>query len=624
MNRTFFAGLRVLAFAFVTPLAAAPGEPVDLSARHERLNITYVVNPDGTHVETRERAIKVLKQSAVEQAKQANVSYSTSVERVEVLEAYTRKPDGRRIDAPKSNYQMDINKGRDADSPAFSDRTRLTVIFPDVAVDDVLVLKYRRTETEPMFPGHFSEGERFSREVAYDEVKIRVDAPASLWMQHAAADFTESVNETRDGRKVIEWTWKNPAPVKGKRKDWSAYDPDQAPGLAISTFHDYAEIAEAYGKRARPKAVATDRVRKLANDIVKDAKGPKEQARALYEWVATNIDYAGNCVGVGAVVPRDQAFVLDNKMGDCKDHATLLQALLSAKGIESTQALVNSGSTYRLPKVPVISMVNHVILYVPSLGIFLDSTSATTPFGMVPMGDADKPVLLVDGYKDAMRTPATPHEKNRMHARTEVTVKPNGSVAGTVKVSTDGSYAVSGRDRLRNVSDQEREQLFERMYKRNNRTGFGKLESDDPKPLLDSFKYTVRFETEEFAQMPGPGAFTIQPLYFTEGQIAQLGTMTEEETEAEETACVGGSLVEEYVYTLPKGVKVLAVPKGVSVKNGVATYKSTYVLKGNVLSVKRELVDKTERNVCPIAMQREFAGFARKVAADLKAQVVYQ
>ena len=622
MIRTTLAGISL--FAFAAAACAAPGEPIDLSGRHERYHVSFVVNADGTHVETRERAIKVLKQSAVEQAKQAYVSYSTSVERAEILEAYTRKPDGTRIDVPQSNYQMDINKGRDADSPAFSDRTRLTVIFPDVAVNDVLVMKYRLTETEPMFPGHFSQVERFSREHAHDDVKIRVDAPASLWTQHSVTDFVETVNETRDGRKVLEWTWKNPAPVQGGRKDWSAYDPDKAPGYAISTFRTYAEIAEAYGKRARPKAVATDRVRKLAEEIAKDAKGPREQARALYEWVATNIHYAGNCVGVGAVVPRDQAFVLDNKMGDCKDHATLLQALLSATGIESTQALVNSGSTYHLPKVPVISMVNHVIIHVPSLGVYLDSTSATTPFGMLPMGDADKPVLLVDGYKDGLRTPPIAFDKNRQHARTEVTVKPNGAVAGTVKVTSDGPYAVSGRDRLRNVSQQQREQIFEQLYKGNNRTGFGKLDSDDPKPLLDSFKYKVSFETEEFTQMPGPGAFTIQPLYYTEGQISMLGGMTEEETEATETACMGGMLVEEYVYTLPKGVKVIAIPKGVSLKSGLATYKSSYVLKGNVLSVKRELVDKTDRNICPVAMQREFAAFARKVAADLKAQVVYQ
>jgi hypothetical protein len=66
------------------------------------------------------------------------------------------------------------------------------------------------------------------------------------------------------------------------------------------------------------------------------------------------------------------------------------------------------------------------------------------------------------------------------------------------------------------------------------------------------------------------------------------------------------------------------VPKNVSASNAVATYKSTYKLAGSTLTVKRELVDRTDRNVCPVATQRDFAKLARQIAADLKAQVVYQ
>ena len=37
-------------------------------------------------------------------------------------------------------------------------------------------------------------------------------------------------------------------------------------------------------------------------------------------------------MGIGAVVPRDMDVVLDAKMGDCKDHATVMQALLASHG----------------------------------------------------------------------------------------------------------------------------------------------------------------------------------------------------------------------------------------------------------------------------------------------------
>jgi transglutaminase-like putative cysteine protease len=619
-----FARAAVLALSCTAFFARAAGPEAEMPARNVRLHVDYVINADGSRVETREQAIKALTERGLEYVKQGSVGYSTSVERAEILAAYTQKADGRRIEVPKSNYQLDINKGREAGAPAFSDRTRLSLIFPEVAVGDVVVLKYRITETEPMFKGHFSVDERFSRQVAYDDVRVTIDAPQGMWEQHAVTDMKPVRDETVDGRHVLEWAWSNPSPAKSKRRDYSAYDPDKQPGYAFSTFRSYGEIAEAYGRRARPKAVVSERVRALADTAVNGLATPRDQARALYEWVATNIHYAGNCVGVGAVVPRDQAFVLDNRMGDCKDQATLLQAMLAARGIVSTQALVNSGSTYHLPKIPVISMVNHVIVYVPSLDVYLDPTSGTTPFGMLPMGDADKPILWVDGYRDGVRTPPISGGANREYMKADLDVKPDGSVGGTIDVAVSGGFAVLGRDRLRDMTSDQRDEWLEQLYKRENKTGFGRLESDDPKPLLDKFKYKVTFATEEFTRMPGPGAFTIQPLYMTEAPISMVGAMSEDEPEADETACWGGEVVEEYAYHLPKGMKVLAIPRNVSLSGGAVTYRATYSLKGRTLHVKRELTDRTSRNVCPVSVHREFTGLARKIGADLKSQVVYQ
>jgi transglutaminase-like putative cysteine protease len=618
--------LRPLLLAALVALPATAEEREDvpeLSVRAEKLHVTYVVNPDGSHVETRERALKVLHERAIEYAKQAQVSHSTSVERAEVLEAYTRKPDGRRIEVPQSNYQLRIDQGREGSSPAFSDRTRLTVVFPDVAVGDVLVWKYRVTETEPMFPGRFSVDERFNRAAAYDDVVVRIDVPAALGSKHAVTDMDETLDETRDGRRTLEWRWTNPTPPRSKRRDYSVYDPEKEPGYAFSTFRTHGEIAAAYGERARPKAAPTDRVRKLASEITQGVAESREQTRLLYEWVAQNIDYAGNCIGVGAVVPRDQSFVLDNHMGDCKDQATLLQALLASKGIESTQALVNSGNVYRLPSVPVVAMVNHVILYVPSLDLYLDPTSESTPFGMLPMGDSDKPVLWVDGAREAARTPPMNPAANRQVARSEVALAADGSVSGTVQVSSSGFFATWGRDRLRDVTNEARDEFVNRMYRRDNQNGFGRLEHDDPKPLRDTFSYKVSFQTEDFAQVPGPGAFSIAPLYPTEAPIAML-VAEEEEEEVDETACFGGTVVEEYVFELSDEVEVLAVPKNVTLSAGAVSYRATYSLDGRTLTARRELVDSTDRNVCPIAIHREWVQLARKIMADLKAQVVYR
>jgi transglutaminase-like putative cysteine protease len=609
---------------FVAFPTAVIAQESDAPSRQERYQIDYVLNPDGSHVETRHLEVRILKEAALSWAKQTSVSYSTSVQKAEVIEAYTRKADGRRVDAPKANYQLSVNSGREKDAPAFSDYTSLSVIFPEVAVGDLVVFEYKITQIEPIFPGHFSVMERFPMQVAYDDVKVRVDAPLSLPLRFDVRDLKEARNVEKEGRRIIEWSYSNGKPEKTKRKNWSVYNPESAPGVTISTFRDHADIARAYGARAEPKAAVTDRIRKLAEEITANAKAPRDQARSLYDWVATNITYAGNCVGVGAVVPRDMDFVLDNKMGDCKDHATLLQALLAAKGIRSTQALVNAGSSYDLPKLPVVSMVNHVINYLPDFDLFVDSTSDSTPFGMLPFNSAYKPVLLVDGSRQGARTPALRPGVNHQRVKSVIRIQPDGSAKGEMEFAQKGMFAVSARDRFRSVTPEMEEEMMKSVFSGDGRVGFGKLTKDDPKGLLDVYAYKVAFEKPEFVQLPGAGAFSIAPFFYSEAPIQSLLWEAQQPEQPFDFACTSGVSIEEYKYHFPKNMKVLAVPKNVAVSNATFSYRATYALKGDTLSVTRTVEDRTPGNICTPQSFSEFRKVALKALQDVKAQVVYQ
>ncbi len=270
-------------------------------------------------------------------------------------------------------------------------------------------------------------------------------------------------------------------------------------------------------------------------------------------------------------------------------------------------------------------MVNHVINYIPAFDLYVDSTSDSTPFGMLPMGDADKPVLLVDNYRDGTRTPRIPADANRQVAKMEATIKPDGSISGKIAVTVNGLFAVNARETWRRMTPEFEESMMEDYYKRNNSSGGGKIEKDDPKALLDNYRYAVSFDTEEFATRPGAGAFSISPMYSTEAPVSLwLNGIQREDEEAQEITCLGGSTVEEYVYNLPKGMKVLALPKNVTYSASALTYRSTYSLKGNRLAAKRELIDKTKGHVCGPEFQRAYREIGKKVLADLKSQVVYQ
>ena len=610
-------------FLFGSPAWSAE-TPLDLQFRYSRYYTDFVIQKDGTATESREWALTVLKETALEWSKRASITYSTSAQRAEVVSAYTQKADGRRIDVPKDNYQIEINQGKDKDSPVYSDNTTLTVVFPDVAVGDTVVFAYRLMQTEPLFPNHFSIAENFSRSTAFDDVRVHIDYPASMWVQYQARDLTEKEISEKNGRRIIEWTYANPRPVKSLRRDFSVYDPEKETGYAFSTFRNYGEIAAAYGVRAIPKAAVTDRIQKLAAEIVKDKTAPKEQARALYDWVATNITYAGNCIGIGAVVPRDLAFILDNKMGDCKDHATLLQALLAARGIPSTQALVNSGSIYRLAKIPVVSSVNHVITYFPTWDLYADSTSDSTPFGMLPFQDEGKPVLWVEGYKKEVKTPVRPIGSDQQIMKSVMKMTQDGSVTGTLEVSQKGSSAVETRAWTRKLTKEVEEDLVKNVFRGQGMIGQGKFEKADPIALIDTNHYKIRFSAEKFIKLPGTGAFNIHPIFNAGSSIqSMLADSLEPETLAD-VVCSSGTVTEEYVMTLPKTLKMLAIPDDLTIKNRVASYQARYRLKGNVLTVKRTLDDRTPGNICSPQTMLEYKKFADKVMDNLKSQVLYK
>lgn len=609
---------------FCNLAGAVSGQPLELQSRYGHYYTTFIVNEDGTAIESREWSMTVLKETVVEWSKRLSINYSTSAQKAEVVAAYTKKADGRRIDVPKNNYQVDIKSGKGKGSPVYSDVTTLTVVFPDVVVGDTVVFSYRLVQTEPLFPNHFSITQTFSKQTAFDDVRVRIDYPTSLWVQYDARGMTEKENSEKGDRKVVEWRYANPQPVKNERRNFSVYDPEKEIGYSFSTFKSYADIAAAYGVRALPKAAVSERIQKLASEIVKDKTALKDQARALYDWVATNITYAGNCIGIGAVVPRDLPFVLDNRMGDCKDHATLLQALLAARGIKSTQALVNAGSIYQLPKIPVVSTINHVITYIPALDLYVDSTSDSTPFGMLPFQDEGKPVLLVDGFKDGLKTPVSPVGANQQKMKSMLKIAPDGSVSGAVEISQKGQGAAQTRAWARKMTKEWEEDFVKNIFRAQGMIGSGKLEKEDPKALTDTYNYKVRLNAEKFIKLPGAGAFYIHPLFNIGGSILDaLASSMEPEQEAD-VVCSSGVITEDYVIKLPKTIKVLSIPDDLKVANDFLSYSASYKLKNNILTVKRTLDDRTKGNVCAPQIFVEYKKFGDKVMDNLKSQVLYK
>jgi transglutaminase-like putative cysteine protease len=588
-----------------------------------QLHIDYRVNEDFSVITTSAVSITPLNENAARRLKTRQFSHSTSIERMEILDAYTKKASGPRLPVSPDSYQISINKGNDGGDPAFSDRTSVTIIFPDVAPHDMIVYRIRETETEPMFPGYFELSQSFYDQLAFEDVQITLDTPEAMKYRLQVRNMTQETTH-HDGRTRVHMRYRHDRPIKSERKDFSIWSFEDAPGFAASSFESYEAIAQAYGQRATPKAAPTPRIVELAESIVGTEEDALKKAQLLYEWVAREITYAGNCIGVGAVVPRDTDFVLDHKMGDCKDHATLLQALLKAEGIESTQALINTGSIYHLPEVPMVSSVNHVINYFPQWDRFVDATDDSMPFDTLGFTHADKPVLLVDGYREGMRTTKTRPEQNSAKISTDISVGKNGTAAGTVEVDLKGYSAIHGRASWRHVTPQQEADYLEQQFSTQNAKGFGKLTKDDPTPLRSTYRYSMQFERPEFILAKGAGAFGIYPPSSVETAIHHFLDYDNEDLGDYEIACGNGSVEESYRYHFPAGIRILAIPDNFEIREHHLQYRAHYELNNNILTAQRSFSDSTPGNICSSALLNQQRRVLQQISENMEMQVVYQ
>ncbi|NMM00412.1 ATP-binding cassette domain-containing protein [Paraburkholderia sp. RP-4-7] len=155
----------------------------------------------------------------------------------------------------------------------------------------------------------------------------------------------------------------------------SVSDVDYSPRIAVSTFVDFAAVGKAYLERAAPMARITPAIQALADKLTRDVEDRRQQAEILYNWISTHVRYVAVHLGIGSVVPHSADAVLTAVYGDCKDHVTLFEALLAAKGIKSAPVLVNSNSIYWLPEVALpVGVFDHAITYLPEFAMFVDST----------------------------------------------------------------------------------------------------------------------------------------------------------------------------------------------------------------------------------------------------------
>jgi len=559
--------------------ACARETGVDRHVRH------FVVEPSGAYLLTIEQTQTIVERTALPEHARYEIGYNQALEDIIAVEAYTEKADGRRL-AVQPHQIRDQQQAASVDAPMLRDTRLKIVMFPDVDVGDRVAVHYVVRRHTPLFTGHF-EDLPSARPQRQRDFRLVYDMPATMLLHADAAGFVPTTATDL------------PAPAAGKRRyAWRFLDGDNArieagsvseldygKRLAVSTFADYAALAREYQDRAGARAVPDEAVAALAARVTGDLAEPRARAIALSDWVRRNVRYVGMHFGPGGVVPHAAATVLANRYGDAKDHATLLVALLASAGIDSTVALVNNGNAYQLPAVPTLGVLNHAIVYVPSLQLYLDSTADSVPGGFLPATLLGKPAVLTRSGEFAM-LPVFQQAHSR--TLTQFTIQPNGSSRLTVTRTGSGALAELYRD----------------------------VPGGD-------VAIPLRSASNGFTQLPGPAR--LATTYDLKGSLGEaVFAFAQEPERHQDFVCPAIDAEDELRFHLPTRSRVLTLPRPVHVDDANFAYHSRYARRGALVTVQRQLKFRHTAATCTPDDYRRMRPALGRMLRDLHSQVVFR
>jgi transglutaminase-like putative cysteine protease len=582
-----------------------------------QLQVHFEARADGTYTIKRFSCFKADRPQDIEGLSRSITSFDGNLETVKIVEAYTLTPTGQRIDVQPEA----IKTQSDADNGSgFSSSMETIIVFPEVGVNGQVCYRSERVRHTPIFAGRFSFQYRLYPYEVMEQATLDVvlhDSRAVVEMRKLSGGLVAQ----QDGVRHYRYTH-----AIAERMDPDPGDPPRSvfdPGVWISNYADYAALARAYHEGAAPMAAVTPEIQALAEQITQGKTGTRAQVKAVYEWVVKNIRYVAIMVGRGGWVPHSAAAVLQHRYGDCKDKSILLEALLRAKGIESTAVLIQVDPVYTIPMPPQEGAFDHVITYVPELDLYLDGTESFTPLGVVRKWLADKPLLHVR-TGEVRRGPVSSYRINHVDVQTVLTMQSDGHFTGRTRMSKRGWFEPSSREVQFENKAEPMERVINEVLAVANETGVGTIKTPDPEDLGVPWEVLSEYILDPISNVPGPGAFAL-PVGVAPGELLRRA-LIKPTTQKRRSGyrCFPETLRERYTIRFPNNIRITRIPAAVLFSEGQLRYRAQYRLRQGVLSVDRRFENRSGTIHCKAEDYEIWRRFHKVLQRDLRGQVFYE
>jgi transglutaminase-like putative cysteine protease len=322
----------------------------------------------------------------------------------------------------------------------------------------------------------------------------------------------------------------------------------------------------------------------MVQNLIKDAKTPKEKMRILYNHLQQNTRYVSVQLGIGGFRPILAEKVAQVNYGDCKALSNYMKALLNEAGIPSNLIVIGNDMPSLNPTYSSMGQANHMILCVPLAKdtTFLECTSQYKPMGFIGYSNSDRNVLMIteDGGK-IVHTPVYNAKENYQIRKTKITLAEDGTASSEIR----STYGNAQFEENFSMTLMEPVDLRKKIIE----------DSSIPVAELISYKYvqadkTIPVLTEEINFKTNPlltkGG---DKLFLVVNQINRRESVPLKVENRKTYFAVPFSYNDddEISYILPKGYNVEFIPKDITITSEFGSYTAKFSVKDNMIVYSR-------------------------------------
>lgn len=585
----------------------------------DTLNVKFEGFADGTYLQTEQACLIADAPDEVGFIGKQTFPYYGERDTFNVEEAYTVTPDGRRVEVPSANVKHQDQA--DQNATGFGSTKQVVVVFPEVSEGSKLCFRVQRKRTKSILRNGlewnylvypFEVIKEGTIELVLHDTQAHV---AGIRIEGGVVEKTAELTRYRYKFKNESRKFK-----ENSELEWTTY----APRVWVSNHRDWATLAAEWKSIYNARSMPTVEMVAVAEKVTRGIVDPAEQIEALYLWVVNQIRYVSISEGDHGWVPQSVEETLIKRYGDCKAKSVLLTALLKSRGIEATPVFVDTRYDYEPPPVPTTNVYNHVVVFIPKYGYYLDPTDQfSRPPVNLDFVLRGKPIFDISA--GVIRyTPVLPMSQNTAVTETELTLNPDGSFTGTSKDTYTGAIEnYLRREAFSSLATPREDQVNTALLERQE-SGTGTTSRPDPVAVDKAWITESGFRLDPMSPMPGPGAFRIPTGLSSPLLLWASTTDLESRPKTRPFTCLPKVIEQRTTIHLPVDLKLYAIPRDTKVEGGRFAYTSAYKREGQTISAYRRWSISGGNVVCQAADYASMEASVRAIRQDLRQQVIYE